>query len=439
MIKAFYSSIFLGLSTLVFAQKIDTQKLDQYFNTLFANKKVMGSFAISNSNEIIYTKTVGYANVQPEIVANNDTQYRIGSVSKIFTSVLVMKAVEDKKLKLDAKLSDFFPQFDNANKITIEQLLQHRSGIKNLTEDIGFFAYFDRPNSQEELIESIKSLGTDFEPGTQYSYSNSNYIILAFIVEKAFKKSYAQLIDEKIAKPLGLKRTKVMDKIDPNKGMANSFTFMMGKYSQAKQTDTSVAIGGGNLMSTSSDLLTFILGLENGKLVSKESLKKMQNYKDNYGYALTTVPFCQSLGFGHNGSIDEFRSALYYFPDLKIGMSYIVNQSNMNNNDISLTLMRAATGKDFTIPNFEIIKVNEEDLKPLVGTYSTNELPLKINIFIKDARLMGQATGQGAFPLDAISTTKFVFNQAGIEMEFNPEKKEMKFSQQSNEFLFKKE
>ncbi|MGC4128896.1 MAG: serine hydrolase domain-containing protein [Bergeyella sp.] len=422
-----------------FSQAVNTSKLDEYFNVLEENKKVMGSFAIAKNDKIIYTKTIGLADSEPEKKADNNTLYRIGSISKTFTAVLTMKAVEEKKLKLDTQLNAFFPQIKNAEKISIDQLLSHRSGIHNFTDDIDFFGYYDSPVSQETLLSNIQQGGNDFEPGEKYSYSNSNYVVLALILEKIYKKNYASLVEEKIIKPLKLKNTRVMEKIDSEKGMAHSFTYSRNKIIKSKETHPNVTVGAGNMMSTPSDLLTFIMALENGKLVRKESLKKMQDYKDDYGYGLFPVPFHGKTGYGHNGRIDDFQSVLYYFPDGKISFAMVTNQSNFDNNSISIAALSAAYGMGFKIPSFKIIQLKEEELQPFAGTYSHPEFPLKINIFIKDGKLLGQATGQGAFPLDAVSQNEFTFEQAGITMKFNAEKGEMFYTQMGQALTFTKE
>src|SRR5690554_5933894 len=115
------------LSPVSVAQSIDRAKLDNYFNALEENNKFMGSVAVSQNGDIIYTNSVGYADFENKVKANEETKYRIGSISKTFTAVLVLKAVEENKLELDQTIEKFFPTIKNAKKITIENLLRHRS------------------------------------------------------------------------------------------------------------------------------------------------------------------------------------------------------------------------------------------------------------------------------------------------------------------------
>lgn len=429
----------ISVSSVAFSQQNVKEKLGNYFDSLFVHHKVMGSFAIAENDQPTFIKVVGFSDVEKNQKANVNTQYRIGSISKTFTAVLMMKAVEEKKISLDKKLSDFYPEIPNADKITIENLLQHRTGIHNLTNEAEYWQYNTKPQTETSLVNIIKKYKSDFEPGSKHEYSNSNYILLGFILEKVYKKSYAGLIKSKITKPLKLNLTEVGGKIDTSKNQAKSYEFTNGKYETSTETDMTIPIGAGNIISTPRDLLSFILGLEQGKLVKKESLEKMRNFVDDYGYGLVKVPFDKYWGFGHTGGIDKFSSALFYFPDLKVTVAFSTNQSDMDTNEISIKLVETAMGKDFEIPSFKTMEIPENELQKYVGTYSSPDIPLKINIFIKDKKLMAQATGQGAFPLEATSNTRFKFDSAGIVIEFFPVKNQFIIMQGGTKNTFTKE
>ncbi|MCJ8154946.1 beta-lactamase family protein [Chryseobacterium sp. SSA4.19] len=351
-----------------------------------------------------------------------NTQYRIGSISKTFTAVLVMKAVEDKTLSLDRKLSDFYPEIPNSDKINIEQLLQHRSGIHNLTDEAEYAQYYMKPQTETDLINIIKKYKSDFEPRSKYNYSNSNYILLGFILEKTYKKPYSELIKDKIAKPLNLTLTEAGGTIDSSKNQANSYMYANGIYHRLPETDMSIPVGAGNIISTPTELIKFILGLEQGKLLKKESLDRMKNFIDDYGYGVVKFTSGKISGFGHNGGIDGFRSALFYFPDLQIAVSYVVNQADVDTDEIFDKMILTATGKDFEMPSFKTLEIPEAQLQKFTGIYASAGVPVKFNIFIQDKKLMAQATGQSAFQLDATSETSFKFDMAGIVVNFYPEK-----------------
>lgn len=420
----FKKVIFLSaicVSALAFSQQNIKQKLGNYIDSLYAHHKVSGSFAIAENGNFTFQKAVGFADAEKNSKANINTQYRVGSVTKVFTAVLMMKAVEEKKISLDQKLSEFITEIPNGEKITLEQLLQHRSGIHNLTDEPEFWQYYTTPKTSIELIGIIKNYKSDFEPGSKHDYSNSNYILLGIILEKIYKTSYADLLEAKITKPLRLKLTKIGGTIDSSKNQAKSFYFENGKYIAVPESDMSIPIGAGNIVSTPMELIKFIQALENGKLVTKESLSKMKNFVDDYGYGLVHFPYEKTFGYGHTGGIDNFRTALFYFPKLKVAVAYVANQTTIDTNEIFDKMIDVTQGKDFKMPNFNSI-VSEVELQKYVGVYSSKGISLKINIFIKDKELMAQATGQSAFPLDAVSKTSFTFNMANITIDFEPEK-----------------
>ena len=124
MAKLFYTTLLIvaGLTQTGLAQNFDQTKLDNYFNALEINNKFMGSVAVSQNGAIIYAKTIGFSNLENKTKANENTKYRIGSISKTFTAVLILKAVEDRKLDLNQTIEGYFPTIKNANKIAIKDL-----------------------------------------------------------------------------------------------------------------------------------------------------------------------------------------------------------------------------------------------------------------------------------------------------------------------------
>src|SRR5690606_38277786 len=144
--------LFLVVGMTAFGQDFDHTKLDAYFDTLAKYDKFMGSVAISKNGEVIYTKSVGYLEVGNPKSADENTKYRIGSISKPFTATLIMKAVAENKLRLDQTIDSYFPTIENAEKITISQLLNHRSGIANFTSSPDYLEWHTQPKSEAELV-----------------------------------------------------------------------------------------------------------------------------------------------------------------------------------------------------------------------------------------------------------------------------------------------
>ncbi len=438
MIKKTLIILTIIVSQVAFAQNFDKTKLDTYFETLEKNNKFIGSVSVSKDGKIIYSKSTGFSDIENKKKSNSNSKYRIGSISKTFTSVLVLKAIEENKLKLNQTIDKFFPTIKNSSKITVENLLNHRSGIHNFTDDKSYLNWNTHLKTETEMVEIITKAGSDFEPNSKASYSNSNYVLLSYILENVFKTEYSELLQKYIVKPIGLKNTFLGNKINTANNECKSYTFQ-GDWKLENETDISVPLGAGGIVSTPNDLIKFGNALFTNKLLKKESLELMKNLKDGYGLGLFKFPFGHKVAYGHNGGIDGFSSAFGYFPKEKVSFALISNGSNYNNNNIVIALLSAVFNQPYEIPVFTNYKVSSKDLDKYLGKYSSKQMPLKITITKKESILIGQATGQPSFPLEPVEKDKFKFDNAGLILEFNPIKKTMILKQGGGVFNFEKE
>lgn len=427
------------ISQFQYAQTFDKAKLDKYFDLLETNNKFMGSIAVSKNAELIYSRAVGFVDVENNIKANESSIYRIGSISKTFTAVLVLKAVEQKKLSLDDKLSKFYPNIINANNISIRQLLYHRSGIASFTDQSDYLTWNTVAKTEKEMLAIITRAGSKFEPDSKAAYSNSNYILLSFILEKVFKANFAQIIQKHISQPLGLKNTAVGKEIDVKNNECKSYRFDKG-WKMEPETDMSIPLGAGAIVSTPSDLVKFGEALFGGKLINAESLAAMSTIKDNYGMGLFQFPFGNKRLLGHTGGIDGFASIFSHFAEEKITYAMTSNGANYSTNNISIAVLSAIFGQDYSLPEFNnSILLTAEDLEQFVGVYISAQLPIKIAVTRTHNALVAQATGQPAFELEATDKNKFKFDKAGAAFEFDATKGTMILKQGGGEFEFKKE
>jgi CubicO group peptidase (beta-lactamase class C family) len=439
MIRLTYTIILFIVTTIIgFSQNIDTKKLDQYLEALEKNNKFMGSVALLKDGKVIYTKQVGFSDIETSKKPNKDTKYRIGSISKTFTATLIFKAIESNKISLQNTLDEFYPTIPNSKKITISNLLNHRSGIHNFTQDSDYPSYESLFKSEKEMIDLMSKKGSDFEPNTMAAYSNSNYLILSYILQKIYKKSYADILTELIIDPVSLKNTKFGGKIKLNNNESNSYV-LRDKWIKKNETNLSIPMGAGGIISTPSDLTLFANALFNGKIINEKSLESMTHIEDRFGKGLFKIPFYDKISFGHTGTIDGFHSVLGYFPNEKCAFSLISNGLNYNNNDISIAVLNCLFNKNYEIPSFKVYKFTADELKQYLGIYSNKDFPLKIYISNKENTLYAQATGQAEFKLEAIEKDIFKFDLAGITLKFNPEKNEMNFKQGTFKYVLKKQ
>lgn len=425
MIKYILAVISFGFTIgTTYSQKMNTSKLDSLFQSLEINNKFMGSLAISQNGNIIYRKTIGKADIETNKISSNFTKYRIGSITKMFTSSLIFKAIEEKKLSLNLTIDKYFPAIENARKITIGNLLNHRSGIHNFTNGEDYLKWHTQPKSENEMLKIIENGKSDFKPNTKADYSNSNYVLLSFILERIYKKPFDQILNEKIVKPLGLKNTYVGNKINIQNNECYSYSYS-GKWIKENETDLSIPKGAGAIISNPTDLIKFIESLFAGKIISNKSLEQIKTLQDNYGMGIFPVPFYDKKGYGHTGGIDGFQSVLYYFPVDKVAIAITANGQSYSNNDIVIAGLSWYFNKPFDIPTFKNIITKSEELDQYLGEYSSPDLPIKIAITKDKLILLAQATGQSSIPLNTVEKDKFEYKAAGIKLDFIPDKKQI--------------
>ena len=436
--RSYFFTLFVLFSVTSFAQEQKFLALDSLFQILDENNRFMGSLSISENGKIAYSKTIGKADLASGKSSDNLTKYRIGSISKMFTACLIFQAIEENKLSLKQNINRFFPKITGAKEISIGNLLNHRSGIHNYTNDTSYFNYYTTLKSQKEMLEIIQASGSDFKPNSKAEYSNSNYILLSFILEKIYKKSYEELLDIKIIQPQGLKNTYFGKKLELAKNECASYRFS-GKWELENETHSSVSLGAGGIVSTTEDLLFFITKLFEGKIINTASLEQMMKLEDGFGMGIFSVPFYDKKGFGHTGGIDGFSSFLYTFPEEKISIALTSNGSRFNNNDVAIAALSDCFDKSFSLPSFYAVALTSADLDKYLGSYANPEIPIKISITKDYLSLIAQATGQPSFTLELIGKDSFEFSPASVEIQFIPDKNLLILKQGGGEFTFTRE
>lgn len=428
-----------GTTQIGYGQGISTEKLNAYFDTLEANNKYMGSAAILKDGKIVYNKQAGYANIESKRNPDNKTKYRIGSISKVFTATLIFKAIEDGKISLDEKLDTYFSEIQNADVITISNLLNHRSGIHNYTDNKKeFLSYHTKAKTAKEMVTIIAKGGSDFTPNEQASYSNSNYVLLSYILEKLYNKPYRMILQDEITGPLHLNNTYFGSKINMNNNESYAYRFK-NKWKKTDETDPSIDLGAGGIVSTPIDLVRFAEALFNNELLSVESVQKMKTIQDEFGMGLFKTEYYDKVSYGHNGEIDGFVSVLRYFPDENIGFAIISNGSNYSMNSVAVTLVNSIFDKYYDIPDLRVYKPKSKELDDYLGVYSSTTFPVKLTVTKSDNNLFVQAPGDAKMTLQATAKGEFKYEPAGITIVFMAEKDHMQLTQRGKTTVLYKE
>lgn len=420
-------------------------QLDRYFELLAGDNRFIGTAAIYQDTKPLYQITIQPSNKAKKgwvTSTDHDLKYKIGSITKTFTSAIIMQLIEEGKLSLDTKLSKFYPKVNNADTITIKHLLNHQSGIFNFTSGEDFVDYVYLPKDKDFLVAKIESFDSVFEPGEKAEYSNSGYLLLGFIAEDIEKKSYAKIVQERISKPHNLDDTYYGSTIDTNKDEVDSFEYK-GRWSTVPQWNMNIPGAAGALVSNADDLNKFINLLFDGTIISEQNLQTMTTMDMGYGLGIFETNYGNEdnklKGYWHNGGIEGFRTHLAHYPDKDLTVVLLSNGLRFDMREIYEAMLDAYHGKPVAEPEFGApIELSKDQLEPLVGDYSSDTFPLDIKVSVKDGQLYAQATGQGAFPLTSYPEDKFEYVEAGIEMRFDRDNEQFVLLQGGQANIFTK-
>lgn len=321
---------------------MDNQKLDKMLNKLCKRSKVVGvNVALFSDKEILYHYNYGYANKEERIRSDNDSLYMIGSNTKVMTALGILKLWENGVLSLDDDIRKFIPEFEvksnfEYDKITIEHLLMHRSG---LVSDL-FHLILDSTRDYHEVIEELKDTYLTAVPGQMFSYSNVGYTVLGIVIERASGLSYTEYIQEVIAKPLGIQIHFFLN-AQERKPYATHVSLCYDKKGKAVEELISTLLpAGSNVYMSLTDFVKFgqIFLNKDHTIFKKETLELMEtlNVKEsfearlqNVGYGLihNQYDFGKKVGkvLGHGGDTNYHHSVFHYIPHRNVGIVVMTN------------------------------------------------------------------------------------------------------------------
>ena len=258
--------------------------------------------------------TAGWHDRKNKIPARPNALFKIASISKLYVAVAITKLVHDKRLSLDATLADYFPELvgriENADKITVRMMVQHRSGIPNFTDNPDFWQ--DQPGNRKETLEYALDLPANFEPGEDYGYSNTNYLLLRKIIEKVVGYDHFQYIKEEILTPLHLKNTfgSIHD--------VNIDNVMSGYY---VGYDEDLKTEDRGMLATAEDVGIFLRALNDGSVFNEG---EQEIYSSIYVY-------------DHTGLVPGYQSIAKYHKDIDTVVIQFLNTTNFDGYEWNLS------------------------------------------------------------------------------------------------------
>ena len=418
----------------------DTKQIDDYLNLLEANNKLMATMAITSGGQPFYSKAVGFADVSNSIKNQETTKFRIGSITKAFTAVMIFQLIDEGKLTLETSLSKFFPEIKSASKITMTYLLNHSSGLYNITNAPDFGEWMLEHSTKDQMLSRIKTYDLDFEPGSNTAYSNTNYLLLGYIIETLDKTSYADVLKKRIMDKIGLDNTLYGGKVNTNNSESNSYVRTKGKWKLLPETDMSNPGGAGAIVSTSGDLTKFMNALFSGKLISTSSLEAMK--KTNDGETCHGIFYANVNGldvYVSEGGIDGFQSMLAHVPKFNMTMALTANGLDYNKTQILLTVFGALSGQPITMPVFTKYELTAKQAKTYEGEYACEEVPYKLIFKANGNVLMGAPEQSNLKELIPVKQHQFTFDTLGVVLDFYPGIESVKFTKGNDKpLMFKK-
>jgi len=306
-----------------------------HFEGSLLNRGFNGQILIAKNGTVVFEKAVGFADMRTKDSLNENTPMHIASVSKTFTSMAVLHLMEEGSLKLDDTLGKYFPGFPYPD-VTVKMLLSHRSGLPNYLHYLSLLKKNDTCYSNQDVLNSLFTLqpGLEYRSGTRFSYSNTNFVLLAMIVEKITGKAFPAYLKEIFFTPLQMTHTFVyanQDTLTPTPSFA-----WTGRLWEADPFDCTY--GDKNVYTTTHDLLKWDQALSSGQLFKKETLDMaytpLSNERrsiHNYGLGWRMMIFPNGKKFVyHNGRWHGSNAVFVRFPEENATMILIGNKYNRN-------------------------------------------------------------------------------------------------------------
>ncbi|HOW54542.1 MAG TPA: serine hydrolase domain-containing protein [Syntrophorhabdaceae bacterium] len=346
--------LFLVIAAPVSAEtspQVTPEKVDEVVTGIMKEKRIPGlSIAISMPGKTI-ERSYGSSNKEHNIPVERDSVFEIGSVSKTFAAIGILILQQDGKLSVNDRITKYFPQYPQWHDITLKHLLQHTSGISEMTDTEPFKSNQKKDWTPQEVIARMAAEPLDYEPGQKARYSNVGCIILGLVIEKVTGVSYGDFLDKRIVKPLGMTHTVLGSKSAIVPKRVSGYIYA-GKLMNAPYASLILPYASGGMTSTSSDLIKLAKVFTAKALLTKRSIGDMFSparlnngtefvFTDpglpmTFGYGLDSIMIGSRVIPAKTGGISGFNSFFAYFPESQTMVALTANLDNSLGSLISI-------------------------------------------------------------------------------------------------------
>ncbi len=420
---------FLAISLPVFSQKLNDQ-FDALLKSAYKPNEPGAVALVAKGGKPIYRAAFGMADLENNVALRPDHVFEIGSITKQFTAVAVLMLMEQGKLKLDDPLKKYIPDYPKGEAITLHHLLTHTSGIKSYTSMEAWAKRWREDLTPLQMIDIFKNEPLDFEPGEKWSYNNSAYFILGYVIEKVSGMAYPLFLEKNIFSPLGLKNTYYGSQSRIIRNRAQGYQ-KGSELVRAEYLSLTQPYAAGSIMSTVDDLLTWQLAVNSNKLVSKETIqlaytpvKLNSGEVHDYGYGWGLGLINGSSTLEHSGGIFGYATNEIYLPVEDVYVVVFSNCDCSSPTDVSTRLAAVAIGKPYPEPTAKV-QLDAAYAASLAGTYDFDDGSTRI-ISVEGSQLFSQRAGGSRFKIFPQTKTLFSFESGFTVLEFSLERGKVK-------------
>ena len=400
------------------------------------------SVAVIQHGKPVYEKGYGLANLEYDIPVTPQTIYHVASVSKQFTAMAVVLLEEDGKLSLEDDLHKYLPELpDYGHPITIRQLLQHTSGIRDQWQTLALAGWrLDDVITQEQILRVLfRQNELNFVPGTRHLYSNGGYTLVAEIVTRVSGKPFPDFCRERIFEPLGLTRTHFH--IDLRR-IVHDRAYSYSKNGSGYQAEplNYANVGATSLFTTAPDLVRWLDNFREPKVGGRRAIERMQEQavladgsKIDYALGIGIGNHRGLKTISHSGGDAGYRSFVVWFPDQELGVAVLTGHASFDCSGCAFKVADAVLGNNLAAEpkkapaltsaqtNRNYVKLDSRIFKQFAGAYKL-DAGITANFYEKEGRFIAEVPGQGTTELHPLGTNRFLLETPSGELEFSAQK-----------------
>jgi CubicO group peptidase (beta-lactamase class C family) len=394
-------------------------RANEYLNALAKLNRFRGTILIAREGRVLTTSSYGFANLEDEIPNTRQTKFHLASITKTFTAMAIMMLAERGQLNVQDPICKYLTECPAAwQPVSIHHVLTMSSGIPNFTDFPDWLMTRALPATYASTIARFKDKPLDFPPGSKYSYSNSGYVLLAYIVEKVSGTTYEGFLRENIFAPLKMVNTGYDDNKVILSRRAIGYAREGIRLVRAPYLSTSVVKGAGGLYSTVDDLLLWDQALYEDKLVSQKSLETIFTiHAGDFGYGWHIDEQFKRRRIFYDGVIIGFKSSISRYPAEKVTIILLTNSDDVFINSAIRDLAAIVFGEKYSLPKERVsVPQDAKTYDAYLGRYRL-DADLILNVTREGNRLMGQADGR-RFELVPETETKFFVRDYDAQIMF---------------------